>query len=277
MGKLIADAYAEWAADCNARIEKMRKNEEEINRIFIRAYGLEEEFTPTVADSDITLRRADLAREAKSLLSYFIGCAFGRYSLDEEGLVYAGGTFDVERYRVFPPVSGNLLPLYTGAEQSVIALLERFLSAHYGADTLKANLAFLARTLGGAGDAREVLSAYFQREFYRDHLRVYKNRPVYWLLSSGRERAFLALFYLHRYDAALLGYVHSRHVLPLLLRHEKEAAEGSTRAKKQVEELRAYEKRLLVYAKNPPSLPLDVGVSVNYALLQDILAPRKRE
>lgn len=220
MGRLISDKFAAWQEECEQRFQQLKANEEELNRIFIDIYGLQDELTPEVEDKDVTVRRADLTREIKSLLSYAVGCLFGRYSLDVDGLVYAGGEWDDSKYVTLKPVTDNVLPLcdeeYFGENDLVNRIVE-FVRVVYGADTLEENLAFIAKALGNKGNtSREIIRNYFLKDFFADHCKIYQKRPIYWMFDSGKKNGFKALVYLHRWDADTTGRVYNNYLSPLL-------------------------------------------------------------
>ena len=238
----IVEAFNQWQEECDNRFNQLKANEEELNRIFIDIYGLQDELTPEVEDKDITVRKADLSRDIRSFISYAVGCMFGRYSLDEEGLIYAGGdwnnTFvhdpiitdsdetngrkftlagDYVRKKngeyamcTFLPDDDNCIPI-TDEEyfsDDIVGRFVEFVKTVYGADTLEENLDFIANALGNKGDtSREVIRNYFLKDFYADHLKVYQKRPIYWLFDSGKQNGFKALIYMHRYDADTVGRV----------------------------------------------------------------------
>ena len=191
----LADEYARWESECNKRFNDLKANEEELNRIFIDIYGLQDELTPEVEDKDVTVRRADLTREIKSLLSYAVGCMFGRYSLDVDGLVYAGGKWDDSKYTTFIPDADNVLPI-TDEEyftDDIVGRFVEFVKVVYGTDTLEDNLAFIAKALGTKGTSpRAVIRNYFLNGFYADHVKIYQKRPIYWLYDSGKQNGFKA-------------------------------------------------------------------------------------
>ena len=192
MAKLISDKYTQWAKECEARFQKLKSNEEELNRIFIDIYGLQDELTPEVEDKDVTVRRADLQREIKSLLSYAVGCLFGRYSLDEKGLCYAGGEWDASKYKTIRPVKDNVLPICDDdyLESDLTGKIVEFVKIVYGEDTLEENLKFIADALGTKGATpREAIRNYLLNGFYADHCKIYQKRPIYWLFSSGKKNA----------------------------------------------------------------------------------------
>ena len=250
MGKLIADKFKAWEETCNARFNQLKANEEELNRIFIEIYGLQDELTPEVEDKDVTVRKADLVREIKSLISYAVGCMFGRYSLDKEGLCFAGGDFaeqfvvgnqqgdgkvDGHKSRCYlkeVAASGNLSSHFGVDADNIIPITDdeyfaddivnrfvEFVRIAYGEDTLEANLRFVADALGGKGNAREVIRNYFLTDFYIDHVKVYQKRPIYWLFSSGKKNGFKCLIYMHRYQPDTLARIRTDYVHELQSRY----------------------------------------------------------
>ncbi len=295
MGRLISDKYKEWAIECDERFAQLKANEEELNRIFIEIYGLQDELTPEVADKDVTVRRADLQREIKSLISYAIGCIFGRYSLDVEGLCYAGGEWDDSKYKTIIPDKDNILPICDDEyfEDDIVNKFINFISVVYGADTLEENLKFIAAALGGKGTAREVIRSYFLNDFYADHVKIYQKRPIYWLFDSGKKNGFKALIYMHRYQPDLLArmrtdYVHEqqeRYRMQItVIEDSLVVATTSERVKlnKQLEKLRAqsleigvFEEKIHHLADMMISIDLDDGVKVNYAKFEEVLAKIK--
>ena len=217
MSRLISDKFKEWEAECDARFNQLKANEEELNRIFIEIYGLQDELTPEVEERDVTVRRAELQREIKSLISYAIGCIFGRYSLDVEGLCYAGGEWDASKYKTIIPDADNILPICDDEyfDEDLLGKIVKFVEVAYGKETLEENLRFIADALGGKGTAREVIRNYLLNGFYADHLKTYQKRPIYWQFSSGKKNGFKALIYMHRYQPDLLArmrtdYVHEQ-------------------------------------------------------------------
>ena len=297
MGKLISDKFAAWQEECEQRFQQLKANEEELNRIFIDIYGLQDELTPEVEDKDVTVRRADLTREIKSLLSYAVGCLFGRYSLDVDGLVYAGGEWDDSKYVTLKPVTDNVLPLcdeeYFGENDLVNRIVE-FVRVVYGADTLEENLAFIAKALGNKGNtSREIIRNYFLKDFFADHCKIYQKRPIYWMFDSGKKNGFKALIYLHRYQRDLLArmrtdYVHEQQErYRTQLSHLADTLEHASGVDKvrltkqqkkfqdQSRELQTYEEKIHHLADQNIELDLDDGVKVNYAKFGDVLAKIK--
>lgn len=295
MSRLISDKYKEWAIECDERFAKLKANEEKLNRIFIEIYGLSDELTPEVEDKDVTVRRADLQREIKSLISYAVGCIFGRYSLDGEGLCFAGGEWDDSKYKTIIPDKDGILPICDDEyfEDDIVNKFINFISVVYGADILEENLKFIAAALGGKGTAREVIRAYFLNDFYADHLKVYQKRPIYWLFDSGKKNGFKALIYMHRYQPDLLARLRTDYVHEQQERYRTQItavedsisiASASDRVKlsKQLEKLRAqsleigvFEEKIHHLADMMIPLDLDDGVKVNYAKFEDVLAKIK--
>ena len=291
MGRLISDKYKEWEAECNERFNKLKANEEELNRIFIDIYGLQDELTPEVEDKDITVRKADLTREIKSLISYAVGCMFGRYSLDVDGLAYAGGEWDSTKYKSFIPDDDNIIPICDDEyfEDDIVGRFVEFVRVVYGEDTLEENLKFIAYALGGKGTAREVIRSYFINGFYADHVKIYQKRPIYWLFSSGKKNGFKALIYLHRYQPDTLArirtdYVHEqqeRYRTQLRMLDDslaKASASEKVRLNKQIAklkdqalEIQQYEEKIHHLADQMIAIDPDDGVKVNYARFQDVL------
>jgi type II restriction/modification system DNA methylase subunit YeeA len=214
VARLIADKFKEWERECEERFQTLKRNEEELNRIFIDIYGLQDELTPEVEDKDVTVRRADLGREIRSLISYAVGCMFGRYSLDVEGLVFAGGDWDAGKYTTFVPDKDNILPICDDEyfDDDILGRFVDFVRVVYGADTLEENMRFIADALGGKGTPREVIRSYFINDFYKDHLKIYQKRPIYWLFDSGKKNGFKALIYMHRYEHDLLARMRTDYV-----------------------------------------------------------------
>ena len=189
---------------------QLKANEEELNRIFIDIYGLQDELKPEVVDKDVTVRKADLQRDIKSLISYAVGCMFGRYSLDVDGLAYAGGEWDDGKYTTYPADKDNIIPICDDEyfDDDIVGRFVKFIEAVYGKDTLEENLKFIADALGGKGQPREVIRNYFLNDFYKDHFKIYQKRPIYWLFDSGKKNGFKALIYMHRYQPDTIARIH---------------------------------------------------------------------
>ena len=285
----ISEAFAQWKAECDDRFNRLKANEEELNRIFIDIYGLQDELTPEVEDKDVTVRRADLTREIKSLLSYAVGCMFGRYSLDVDGLAYAGGKWDDSKYTTFIPDADNVLPI-TDEEyftDDIVGRFVEFVKVVYGTDTLEDNLAFIAKALGTKGTSpRAVIRNYFLNGFYADHVKIYQKRPIYWLYDSGKQNGFKALIYMHRYNADTSGLVRADYLYKMEQVYEseiarmddaiahgasREVAQATKRKEKlvkQLKECKDYDDRLGHIALARIPIDLDDGVKVNYDKVQ---------
>ena len=291
MARLIADKFKEWEAECDARFNQLKANEEELNRIFIEIYGLQDELTPEVEDRDVTVRKAELQREIKSLISYAIGCIFGRYSLEVEGLCYAGGQWDAPKYQTIIPDADNILPICDDEyfDDDLLGKIVNFVEVVYGKETLEENLRFIADALGGKGTAREVIRNYLLNDFYADHLKIYQKRPIYWQFSSGKKNGFKALIYMHRYQPDLLArmrtdYVHEqqeryRTQLTMLEDAVMTAAPSEkvklnkqiAKLKDQVLEIGQFEEKIHHLADQMIAIDLDDGVKVNYAKFESVL------
>lgn len=262
----VAEAYAAWEAECADRFNQLKANEEELNRIFIDIYDLQDELTPEVDDKDVTVRRADLGRDIRSLLSYAVGCMFGRYSLDTDGLAYAGGEWDTSRYVTFQPVQDGILPITDEdyLDNDIVRLLCQWLKPVYGADTLEQNLDFIAQALGGRGNtSRAIIRNYFLKGFFADHCKIYQKRPIYWLFDSGKQNGFQALIYLHRYTLDTIGNVRIDYLHQMQRVYENEidrmqdmidqsknprevaaSAKRKEKLQKQLKECREYDERI---------------------------------
>nr|WP_274598976.1 BREX-1 system adenine-specific DNA-methyltransferase PglX [Anoxybacillus flavithermus] len=297
--KTLEECYANWADHAEKQFRQLQKNEEELNRIFIDLYGLQDELTPEVPDEEVTVRRADRVRDAKSFLSYCIGLMMGRYSLDVEGLAYAGGEWDASKYKTFQPDKDGIIPLTETAyfEDDVITRLQELLILMFGEETLAENLRWLAESLTMKNNETptERLRRYFFDEFYADHCKMYQKRPIYWMAESGSKKGFRALFYLHRYTPETLATMRFTYVQNLQekLRQEQKRLEQdlinpdlSAAMKKryekqlkqirdQQEELVEFDKKLAELANQRIALDLDDGVVVNYEKLKTILAKIK--
>lgn len=292
MGRLIEDKYKAWEEECKQRFETLKHNEEELNRIFIDIYGLQDELTPEVADKDVTVRLAEKEREIKSLISYLIGIEMGRYSLDVEGLAYAGGEWNPMNYVTYQPDDDGIIPVYTqlGMSDGLTARIINLIKHIYGEDTYKENIDFIADALGKKNNesSEETLNRYLNEGFYADHLKIYQKRPIYWMFSSGKNNAFKCLIYLHRYNEDTLAKINSKYFLNESARLNVEvnetralleAADGreKLRLDKQMKLLTARQKEMIEYgqvldhmANKYINLDLDDGVKINYAKFQGI-------
>ena len=291
----IAEAFEQWQAECDNRFNQLKANEEELNRIFIDIYGLQDELTPEVEDKDVTVRKADLGRDIRSFISYAVGCMFGRYSLDVDGLTYAGGEWDDSKYTSFAADKDNIIPICDDEyfEDDIVGLFVEFVKTVYGADTLDENLKFIADALGGKGQPKDVIRNYFLNDFYKDHCKIYQKRPIYWLFDSGKKNGFKALIYMHRYQPDTIARIRTDYVHEQQARYrtaiadlEQRIANTSTGERVKLNkklttlqaqdtEIRTYEEKIHHLADQMISIDLDDGVKKNYAIFQDVLAKIK--
>ena len=287
----IAEAFIQWQAECDDRFNQLKANEEELNRIFIDIYGLQDELTPEVEDKDVTVRKADLGRDIRSFISYAVGCMFGRYSLDVDGLVYAGGEWDNNMYASFAADKDNIIPICDDEyfEDDIVGLFVEFVKTVYGADTLDENLKFIADALGGKGQPKDVIRNYFLSDFYSDHCKIYQKRPIYWLFDSGKKNGFKALIYMHRYQPDTIARIRTDYVHEQQARYrtaiadlEQRIANASTGERVKLNkklttlqaqdtEIRTYEEKIHHLADQMISIDLDDGVKKNYAIFDTVL------
>ena len=322
----IESCYNRWRNESDTRFAQLKANEEELNRIFIDIYGLQDELTPDVADKDVTVRKADLGRDIRSFISYAVGCMFGRYSLDKDGLILAGQSFESIYFEATAPRSGtgvagapgdyvptgefyiktedgtkqctynpdrdNIIPI-TDEEyfsDDIVGRFVEFVETVYGKDTLEENLDFIAQALGNKGNSsREVIRNYFIKDFYKDHLKVYQKRPIYWLFDSGKQNGFKVLIYMHRYDADTVGrvrtdYLHrAQNYVETAMKSAEYTIENTTVASekskamkavskytKQLAEMQTYDQAIAHVANQRIEIDLDDGVKVNYAKFQGV-------
>ena len=319
----ISEAFAQWQVECDDRFNRLKANEEELNRIFIDIYGLQNELTPEVEDKDVTVRKADLQRDIKNLLSYAVGCMFGRYSIYKDGLLFAGEPYSLQAFadklndrpgtisadelkcayrnegveidEMFFPDADNVIPITDEEylDDDIVSRLCDWLKVVYGADTLEANLDYIAKALGNkGGTSREIIRNYFLNDFFKDHCQTYSvtgsgKRPIYWLFDSGKQNGFKALVYLHRYTPDTIGnlridYLHKMqrvyeseiNRMQDMMDHSGNAREVAAASKrkdklaKQLKECREYDEKISHLALSRIELDLDDGVKVNYRKLQ---------
>lgn len=281
-----------WQGECKERFDKLKANEEKITQIFINLYGLRDELTPEVDDKDVTVRLADRSRDIRSFISYLVGLAMGRYSLDTSGLAYAGGEWDSSKYVSYVPDDDGIIPIYNsiGMEDGLTTILIDLIKQIYGEDTYRQNIDFIAEALGKNSNesSEETLNRYLNDGFYADHLKVYQKRPIYWLFTSGKKAGFKCLIYMHRYNEDTLARINAKYFLPESTRKKSELeelngkiahAEGRDKLKleKQRQNLAAAYNEAIEYgqildhmANQYISIDLDDGVKANYAKFQEI-------
>lgn len=287
---LISSLFEEWASECEERFNLLKSNEESINQCFINIYGLEQELDSAVEERDITIAKADLKRDIETLISYAVGCMFGRYSVDTKGLCYAGGDWDKTKYSTFIPDKDNIIPI-TDEEyfkDDIVGLFISFVKTVYGESNLDENLDYIANVLGKKGySSREAIRNYFIKDFYKDHYKVYQKRPIYWLFDSGKQNGFKALIYMHRYDENTIGNLRIDYLHRMQRIYENEIARmqdtiensrdarevtSATKRKekliKQLQETKEYDEKIAHLALARISIDLDDGVKVNYEKVQ---------
>lgn len=297
----ISEAYSLWNSECESRFNTLKSNEEELNRIFIDIFGLQDELDSYVEDKDVTVRKADLVRDIKSFISYAVGCMFGRYSLDVEGLAYAGGEWDDSKYKSFIPDQDDIIPIYEDefyGDDDITGRFIDFVRVAFGEDDLEANLTFIADSLGGKGTPRKVIRDYFINDFFKDHCQMYQvtgsgKRPIYWQFDSGKKNGFKALVYIHRYKPDLIARMRTEYVHPQQARYRTQinmlenqigsvSKSDEIRIKKEIQTIKAkadelaiYEEKIHHWADKMEPMDLDDGVKANYAKFQELLAKIK--
>lgn len=292
---LLRESFEVWKSLCDERYSALAENEYQLNEMFIDIYNINGDISPDVNTADITIQKADLIREVKSLIMYAVGCMFGRYSLDVDGLAYAGGEWDDSKYATYPADKDNIIPICDDEyfDDDIVGRFVKFIEVVYGKETLNDNLKFIADALGGKGQPKEVIRNYFLNDFYADHCKIYQKRPIYWLFDSGKKNGFKALIYMHRYQPDTIARIRTDYVHEQQSRYrtaivdmENRIANASTservklnktltKLKDQDSELRSYEEKIHHLADQMITIDLDDGVKVNYAKFQDILAKIK--
>lgn len=296
----IENSFNSWSQFAEKQFNQLKSNEEELNRIFIDIYGLQDELTPEVEDKDITIRKADRDREMKSFISYAVGCMMGRYSLDEEGLVFAGGEFDINKYKTFKADKDAIIPITDEEyfEDDIVAKFVEFVKVVFGEESLEDNLNYIADTdcfkRKANETSRDVLRRYFLKGFMEDHLKVYQKRPIYWMLDSGKQNGFKALIYMHRYDENMVGNIRANYLHILQRKYESEinrldndmnsevlstkekatAKKLKEKIQKQLVECTVYDQVIAHVAHQRISIDLDDGVKINYQKFQGIEVPQ---
>lgn len=286
----IENSYNNWAEFTEKQFNQLKANEEELNRIFIDIYGLQEELTPEVEDKDVTIRKADKERDIKSFISYAVGCMLGRYSLDVEGLAYAGGEWDSSKYKTFIPDPDNCIPITDEEyfDDDIVGRFIEFVKIVFGEKTLEENLKFIADALGTKGKtSREVIRNYFLKDFIKDHNKIYQKRPIYWMFDGGKQNGFKALVYMHRWNADTIGNMRIEYLHRMQRVYEKEiirmqdiidtsdnnkaikdADKAKEKLQKQLKEAKDYDEKVAHLALSRIDIDLDDGVKVNYEKVQ---------
>ena len=291
----ITKAYECWENECNTRFAMLKDNEEELNRIFINMYGLTNELKPEITDKEVSVHLAVVERDIKSFISYAVGCMFGRYSLDVNGIAYAGGEWNEDKYTRFIPDIDNCIPITDESyfEDDIVGRFVEFVRLVYGTESLEKNLDFIAKSLNCKGDtSREVIRYYFLNDFFKDHCATYSvtgsgKRPIYWLFDSGKQNGFKALVYMHRWNADTVGNLRVEYLHRMQRVYEKEiermqdiidnsrdnrevnqASKRREKLVKQLKEARDYDAKIAHVALSRVEIDLDDGVKVNYEKVQ---------
>lgn len=297
--------YLLWQGECTERFDRLKSNEEELNSLFIDIYGLKDEVSPNVEEKDITVRRANCDRDIRLFISYAVGCMFGRYSLDSEGLAFAGGEWEKakeSKYRTYIPDADGIIPVTDEEyfEDDIVGLFCDWLKKLFGPDSLENNLDYIAKVLGNKGDtSRVVIRNYFLNDFFKDHCSTYSvtgsgKRPIYWLFDSGKQNGFKALIYMHRYNQDTVGRVRTDYLhktqkaieqamqsAQYTLENSKSGTEKSKATKrlskytKQLAEIQLYDEAIAHIANQRIALDLDDGVKVNYEKFQGVEVSRE--
>lgn len=294
----LEEAYKHWVRITEDRFNQVKKNEQRINQIFNDIYNLKEEISDNVPDDSITIRIADRERDIRSLISYAVGCMFGRYSLDNDGLIYAGGEFDKSKYKLINADIDNIIPITDEAyfSDDIVERFKAFIRISFGNNTYNKNIDFIAESLGkkGTETSEDTIRRYFVNDFYLDHIKTYQKAPIYWLFDSGKKNGFKALVYMHRYNENLIPKVRLDYLHRIQTTYEKLLSdvnyklttELSMSDKKviqnkqldlnaKLQEIKEYDEKIAHIANQRISIDLDDGVKENYDKFKDILAKIK--
>lgn len=297
----ISVAINKYLLEKENLMNQLSLNERYINKYFISLYGLENEIKKDLIEKDISISIPSKKEVIKNFINYSVGCMFGRYSLNEDGLYYAGGTFDLDNYTVYTPDKDNIIPICDDEyfNDDIVGRFIEFVKVVYSEETLEENLEYIADVLGGKGTPREVIRNYFLNDFFKDHCNTYQvtgagKRPIYWLFDSGKKNGFKALIYIHRYTPDLIArmrtqYIHEqqaryRNQIEMLEKQVDSDISTSERVrlnkqlkkfKEQDEELRKYEEKIHHWADRMEPMDLDEGVKANYEKFQELLAKIK--
>lgn len=296
----LREIYIDYSKKKVNNFCKLKNNEIRLNQIFSMIYEVDNLIDINIDDNSIVIEFADYCKDIKRLISYAVGCMFGRYSLDIEGLVYAGGEFDESKYKTFEVDKDNIIPICDDEyfEGDIVGRFINFVEVVYGSETLEENLKFISDALGGNGTPREVIRKYFLNDFFKDHCSTYSvtgsgKRPIYWLFDSGKKNGFKALMYMHRYKPDTIArlrtdYVHEqqsryRNAIENIEKDIENASRSEkvklnkklNKLKAQEIEIREYEEKVHHLADQMISIDLDDGVKHNYEIFKDILAKIK--
>lgn len=296
----LENSFEIWSNFAENQFNKLKSNEEELNKIFIDIYDLSDELSYEVSDKDVTIRKADRERDIKSFISYAVGCMMGRYSLDIDGLAFAGGNFDINKYKTFKPYEDAIIPITDEEyfENDIVSKFVEFVKMVFGEDSLEENLNYIADTecfkRKANESSRDCLRRYFLKGFMEDHLKVYQKRPIYWMFDSGKQNGFKVLIYMHRYNESMVAKIRTDYLHTLQRKYESEidrldndmiseivSAKEKTTAKKlkekiqkQLIECMSYDQVIAYVANQRINIDLDDGVKVNYQKFQGVEVPQ---
>lgn len=295
--KNIKESISDLKNDLILQRKKLKKNEESINRYFIAIYKLEKELTNEIGDNELSFFEFDDVTLIKSFISYAVGCMFGRYSLDNEGLQFAGGEFNINNYSNFIPDDDNIIPVLDSEyfEDDIVNRFVEFVKTCFGEETLEENLDFIANALAkNKKPSREKIRDYLLKNFFNDHKKTYKKCPIYWQFSSGKENGFNCLVYMHRYEPSLVARIRTDYLHKTqkaieqaiancdnIINHSSSSSEitkatkDKNKLQKQLKETQEYDEALAHIANQNIEIDLDDGVKVNYAKFQNIEVSRE--
>ena len=294
---LISDMYGKWEKECNDRFNKVKENEERINDIFINAFHLSNSVSASVDEKEVTIHLAEKRKCIQNLLSFAVGCMLGRYTVEKEGIYFAGGEWIENKSSRFSAAEYGIIPITDEEcfDDDIVSRLCEWLISVYGYNVLDDNLHYISEVLETKGNtAREKIRYYFINEFYTYHCNTNSvstsgKRPIYWLFSSGKNNAFKCLIYMHRYDADTVGrvrtdYLHKaqKYVETAMqsaqytidnatsASEKSKATKAVTKYTKQLAEMKIYDEAIAHVANQRIEIDLDDGVKVNYAKFQGV-------
>ena len=292
---LLSELYNDYEKLIINRFNKLKSNEEKLNKIFINLYGLNDELESTIEDKEVTVKVPSKLNDIKSLISYAVGCMFGRYSLDTDGIIYAGGEFDLSKYKSIIPDKDNVIPISDDAsvyyKDDIVDRFIDFIKTAFGSNYLNENLNYVAECLGkkGTETSEQTIRRYFISDFYSDHLKTYQKKPIYWLFDSGKKNGFKCLVYIHRYDKQLVSRIRVNYLHKtidiykrtfdeinnnlqnnnLSVTDKRELQNKKSELNSKIIECNEYEEKVGNVANKMIELDLDDGIEINYAKLVD--------
>ena len=287
----LREIYQHWVTKQKEKRDEMIDRENKNNKYFADLYGVENEMDFGCDENNISVRIPDNKNDIKTLVSYFVGCMFGRYSLDKEGVVYAGGDWDYSKYNDSIVDYDNIIPICDDEyfDDDIVARFIKIIEFVYGSEYLEDNIKFIADSLGQKGTAREGIRSYFLNDFYKDHVKVYQKCPIYWEFSSGKKNGFKCLVYIHRYKSDVIARIRTDYVHELQSRYRTMLEELERRIigvssaervkcnkqiakiKEQEEEVHKFEEKIHHLADQYIDIDMNRGIKKNYDLFKDVL------